>query len=417
MRPGQGQGHRIGMILLASAGLGACELSEVAIPSSDPIVIVQAIMRPDLIQQWVLVEKSLTGAEERQSTPGDIPPSPPQLPITGATVTVENLSFPADPCGSPVLFTPRNLFGSVDGVYWSPRNCPAMRPGDTLRLRVETPDGEVVTGETIVAAVDGMFLKLNEDSIPLPATQIGFNRDTDTLKATVVAVSGRATQVDVRWHNRLNQTRRVTSVFVDTTSLTLPGDLQDFFRGGTGDPIFRGGRLYTLAVAFGDGNYFDFIRSANGEVSGTGFINHLVGGVGVFASLVAMTTDVRVVAEADDPREGMFNVTGVIRGDTVNLSWEPYLLDSVGDSTDFSAFIGGRWLTAGTLDVSAHGFFIGNRMHAEFEHQAIDSMQVPPEPGAIIKWTVEGTFSPNSNWSLDVIDQLGRPFGTLSMGR
>ncbi len=110
-------------------------------------------------------------------------------------------------------------------------------------------------------------------------------------------------------------------------------------------------------------------------------------------------------------------MTGVIRGDTVNLSWESYLLDSVGDSIDFSAFIGGRWLTTGTLDVSAHGFFIGNRMHAEFEHQAIDSLQIPPEPGAIIKWTVEGTFSPNSNWSLDVIDQLGAPFGTLTIGR
>ncbi len=110
-------------------------------------------------------------------------------------------------------------------------------------------------------------------------------------------------------------------------------------------------------------------------------------------------------------------MTGVIRGDTVNLSWESYLVDSVGDSIEFSAFISGRWITAGTLDVSAHGFFIGNRMHAEFEHQAIDSMQVPPELGALIKWTVEGTFSPNSNWSLDVINQLGVPFGTLSMGR
>ena len=80
------------VVLMLAGLMGACELTEVAIPPSDPIVIVQAIIRPDLNRQWVVVERSLTGAEERQSTPGDIPFDRPQLPIVDASVTVENLS-------------------------------------------------------------------------------------------------------------------------------------------------------------------------------------------------------------------------------------------------------------------------------------------------------------------------------------
>ncbi|MCZ6857173.1 MAG: hypothetical protein O7F70_04175, partial [Gemmatimonadetes bacterium] len=132
------------------AGLmGACELTEVAIPASDPIVIVQAIIRPDRDQQWVIVERSLTGAEERQSTPGDSPVAGPQLPIVGASVTVENLSQQVDLCG-PAEFRqnggPLGGLGGADGVYWGPIGCPAMSPGDRLRLTVVTPDSVVVTG-------------------------------------------------------------------------------------------------------------------------------------------------------------------------------------------------------------------------------------------------------------------------------
>ncbi len=85
-------GRRQWVVLMLAGLMAACELTEVAIPASDPIVIVQAILRPDLNRQWVIVERSLTGAEERQSTPGDIPFDRPQLPITDASVTVENLS-------------------------------------------------------------------------------------------------------------------------------------------------------------------------------------------------------------------------------------------------------------------------------------------------------------------------------------
>ena len=49
------------VVLMLAGLMWACDLTEVAIPASDPIVIVQAIIRPDRDQQWVIVERSLTG--------------------------------------------------------------------------------------------------------------------------------------------------------------------------------------------------------------------------------------------------------------------------------------------------------------------------------------------------------------------
>ncbi len=414
-------GRRQWVVLMLAGLMAACELTEVAIPASDPIVIVQAILRPDLDRQWVIVERSLTGAEERQSTPGDIPFDRPQLPIVGASVTVENLSqsFPTDLCG-PAEFTQNNGPGGsvdgVDGVYWGPIGCPAMSPGDTLLLTVITPDSVVVTGETVVTGVDGMFIELRGDSIALPdSTALAFDRDVDTLRAEVAPIAGRMTQVDVRFDNGLQTTRRVTSLWVDSTSLTLPGTLQDLFRGGTGDPVFQGGRFYTIGVAFGDQNYFDFVRSSNGEISGTGFLNHLDGGVGVFGNLVASTAILRVVAEADDPREGLFRMQGTIRGADVDLLWEPYLSVTGNDTTYFSAFIEGQWFLPGVLDESAHGFFVGNQMQAAFDHLFLNPLD-PIGTASLRRWTIVGEFNSGA-WTVFVRDILKRLVGTLRVTR
>ncbi|MFB3111550.1 MAG: hypothetical protein ACE10G_05905, partial [Gemmatimonadales bacterium] len=162
-------------------------------------------------------------------------------------------------------------------------------------------------------------------------------------------------------------------------------------------------------------NYFDFIRSSNGETNGTGFINHLDGGVGVFGNLVASTAILRVVAEADDPREGLFRMQGTIQGGDVDLLWEPYLSVTENDTTNFSAFIEGQWFIPGILDESAHGFFVGNLMQAEFDHQLV----LPGEPGGVDarKWTIVGEFSEPGPWTVSVLNNLNLTIGTLQVTR
>ncbi len=404
-------------LVIVVTTLGGCELSEVVLPPSDPVVVVQAIMRPDLNQQWVIVERSLTGDDPTHSTPGEIPIDRPQTPIADATVTVENLSFPGDRCGSSVTFA-RDSQGlgvrPVDGLYWAPRGGPTMRPGDTLLLMVDAL-GVLVTGRTIVAGAEQMLLHHGDTSVVMPGPELDFNRDTDTLEAEIQPLFGRALQIDVRRRPLLGSSRRlrVVSLFVDSTAVTIPGDLVDLFQPGTGDDVFRAGRFYDLSVAFTDQNYFDFIRSFNGDLTGRGFINKLDGGLGVFGSLVAETNPLRVIAERDDPREGTYRMEGTVEGVAVDVEWDLYLARSIPDSTDFSAFVTGTWV-AGPIDVSVDGYVTGDTLRAVIEYVGVDPITGELQPD---RQSVDGVLSQQARFEVFVKNALGLVIGTLTASR
>ena len=123
---------------MLTAVLVSCEFGEIEIPEGDPMVE----------RQWVLVEQTLTGSAFADDTLGSlIPGDTPPIPVTGATVTVTNLTLPTDPCGDVLLTENAAVSGNRRslGLYWGPRDCPTMRAGDTLALRVVTADGSVVT--------------------------------------------------------------------------------------------------------------------------------------------------------------------------------------------------------------------------------------------------------------------------------
>jgi hypothetical protein len=395
--------------------LGGCELSEVTIASGDPVIIVEAIMRPDLQQQWVLVEQTLTGEQIVTEEEYAIPGVPPDLPILDALVTVANRNLPGDPCGSPVVFTgvpsDPNL-EAVAGAYWAPIGCPQMRPGDTLDLRVETQEGPVVTGEMVVAGVNAMYLGIGTDSVLLPGGELGFNRDRDTLRASVDPVSGRALQVDVRRLNVRLGSDRVTTLFLDTNAVTLPGDLVNFFEeDDAGDDVFVPGRDYLLSVIYGDQNYWDFIISANDPFSGRGFRNRLEGGMGVFGSLVASTTPVRILGDLDDPREGVYHMSGTVSGVAVDVDWELYLTRPT-DPADFSAFVEGGWVFGG-FDGTVDGAFSGDTLRAVLS-------QLEPRPGmqsVVHSFDLEGVGALDPSFSVSVRDSVGTVVGTLNATR
>ena len=108
--------------VLAAAFLG-CDLSEVEIPQGDPMVVVQAVIRPDRDPQFVVVEQTFTGVVDYESTVDAIVPleGEPRTPIENALVTLANLDAAADSCGSPVTLKEHSPAGSVSpGVYWAP---------------------------------------------------------------------------------------------------------------------------------------------------------------------------------------------------------------------------------------------------------------------------------------------------------
>lgn len=408
--------------------VGACELGEVVVPPSEPIVIVQAIMRPDRVQQWILIEESLSGATSGyvQSAPTAgvrvLPQGSLATPVEGATVTVSNVSRPADPCGVLVPFAEALAPETISaGMYWAPPGCPTIRPGDTLELRVEA-GGNTTTGHTVIPLTREFVLRSQGGSAAIPGPAIEFNRDVDTLTAEVAASSGRGLYFAVSPRpvspgRTQIATTQDTWFWVDSTQLQLPGDFVNVFEADF-EPdedvpdLFAAGQNYVITLARPDTNYFDYLRSGNSPLSGRGFINHLAGGFGLFGSMVVGTNELRAVGTIDDARERTYRFSGVLEGTPVDLSLELYvgrpLLNDPDDRERFAAFATGTWVH-GTLDQSLSGLLSGNDLRGSLEQETGST----DEDGLreTRQWTLSGMLAPDGA-TLTVVGDDGQ-IGTL----
>jgi hypothetical protein len=71
--------------------------------------------------------------------------------------------------------------------------------------------------------------------------------------------------------------------------------------------VFLPGFRQTVSVAAVDTNYFDYYRSGSNPFTGTGIINRLAGGIGVFGAYVPLQTrSLQVTGEVDLPLEGRY---------------------------------------------------------------------------------------------------------------
>jgi hypothetical protein len=378
-------------------------------------------MRPDVNQQWIVVEQTFTGVGS-DSSGGSIPGNPPQIPISEAAVTVANVSMPADACGltqftetPPDPDLPRSL-----GLYWGPPDCPTMQTGDTLELMVETLDGHVVTGHMEVPGATDMVLRVEGDSAVLPGPTLLFNRDTDTLDAEVLPEAGRALQLEVHRPDSMGVPLAVTRLFVDSTRMTVPGNLTDIFAVILGEEdstdaddaesVFRAGRYYAVTLALMDDRYFDFARSGNIPISGRGFVNNLVGGMGVFGGMVAESNALKVVGQVDDTREGVYNMQGTVDGRPVDVDVELYVVATDQDTTATSAFVTGQWFY-GEIDTSADGLFVND----EFELTIFQSD--PNDADTVSAYAISGSVGSGDTFTVDVYDRDRNLAGQLTATR
>ena len=75
--------------------------------------------------------------------------------------------------------------------------------------------------------------------------------------------------------------------------------------------MFIPGFPQAITVSAVDSNYYDWFRTHNDALSGTGLINRVSGGFGVFGSLVRVRfQNVTVVAQRTDAVEGAYTVAG-----------------------------------------------------------------------------------------------------------
>ncbi len=394
------------------------------VDSPETIVVVQGVVRADQPQQWILVERTFNGTVG-DTTGGLLPGAGVAVPLEGAQVTITNLSFPADPCGANVALI--ESAGPPDrlqpGAYWAPIGCPTIRAGDTLDLVVVFGDDQV-TGRTVVPGTNGFALEAGGESVVVPGPVLEFNRDADTLLASVDPTGGRALIVEIRERPAVETLEQVASAssffWADATELTLPGDFLDIFQDfgdlTDGDPpdLFNAGRLHTATVAYADQNFYNQLRSSNRTTTGRGFINNLEGGWGFFGSLTAAQTDLRVIGDVDDPREGLYRATGTIEGVPVALDWELYLNRLTGDTgAQFSTFLEGNWVL-GPYDSWTTGTFSGTNL-STFIEQPTGGMTPEGQP-EVRRWELIGNLSATGSSSLTVrVDRV--QIGTLTATR
>ena len=286
-------------VLVASA----CTFDQQSVAVQPSQVVVHAVLDPGTMMQEVLVERTLSGAadipEDLRFDPDDPINTGGGIPIPGAEVTITGpdgtlRGFEAPAPGRPSTYaTGRYLvrFG-LGGAS----TLPALRRGARYELRVRTPDGTVVTGSTVVPEI----MPVVPSSRPDP-----FNRDRDSLPIRWPDVRG-ARSFLVRAESPYG----VFLLFSDSNRVVLKGDLRNYFASSL-QRVFIPGFRQRVTVAAVDSNYFDYYRSRNDPFTGSGIINSLEGGIGVFGSAVNIygrTLD--VVQDVREPSiEGIWDLS------------------------------------------------------------------------------------------------------------
>ena len=293
------QARIVGPVLVMLA-LSACEFDEKTIGVGERQVIVHAVLDPSPPTEVILIEELLTGRVQiNEAVPdtadpivsgGGVPISGARVVVTASTgdsaVAVEDVTIRSDGKGGGV-YRFRNAPKTMDQPDWL-----LVAPGQTYFLRIETQEGVVVTGQTTVPNTPPAVF--NTSSRP-------FNRDRDSL----FLQWGDVPQAH-RYAIRVDSPRGPLVVFVDSLEYLVSGSLRNFFTEGI-PATFVPGFRQSITVGAVDLGYYDYFRSQNNPLTGSGLINHLQGGRGVFGSYVMMRgQSVNVTADIDEPLEARY---------------------------------------------------------------------------------------------------------------
>ena len=262
---------------VVAVALAACESTPVEVASPTASIVVHAVLNPDVSEQVVLVESSLTGRVDINDglkfdvldpirTAGG-------SPISGAEVW---LLTAGDSVGVRATETLVRTRGT--GRYVVSRAALAVQPGRRYRLRIRTSEGREVTGETLVpGAPPGWTVGAGA-----VASSVVLDRTRDTLQLRWSAVREART-----YAIRIETPYGPWALFADSTQFTLSGGLRNYFAPGLPSVWFPG-FVQTASVVAVDANFYDYNRSGNDPFGGTGLISSVRGGIGLFGSVVNM---------------------------------------------------------------------------------------------------------------------------------
>lgn len=280
--------------LVLATALASCEIGKVTIPSNSPDVVVHAVLNSGAISQVVLLEQTLSGVATVPDTnfDGNDPiASAGGLPIFGATVDVLDSTGRAFR-GIEDQVTSSGGVQRGTGVYRVPLAGSALVLGARYQLRIRTTDGKNVTAFTRVPRAD------IRSTGALTQTM---NRDHDILNVTWTPANSTRT-----YAIRIETPYGPFFLFTDSTRLRLSGSLRNLFADQL-QHVFIPGFRQDVLVAAVDSNFYDYYRTNNDPFTGSGIISRIDGGLGMFGSLVTMTSGtVSVIADRTAAPEGRY---------------------------------------------------------------------------------------------------------------
>jgi hypothetical protein len=314
-------------VLLTVALASACQFDAITVPNGRERPVVHAVLNPWASEEVILVERTLTGRvtidEDRRENRNDPIVTGGGVPIRDARVVVYNEANDSVVAVEDAIVNA----GRGAGVYRfrnpaSPR--PSQNPslpalpilsGGTYRLRITTATGDTVRGTALIP---------QSTSAPPPSGARFFNRDRDTLRFFWEPVA-RSKQYLVRVESPWGP----MFLFTEQLEARLPGTLRNVFQENF-PSVFLPGFQTQVSVAAVDANYFDYYRTANDPFTGTGLINRLEGGIGVFGGLAELYSySVFVSANLDDPFEGWYELVAR-EGPLAPFTMKLYIESTVG---------------------------------------------------------------------------------------
>ena len=273
--------------------LAACEIEQVVIPRTEARIALHAVLSATAPEQVLLLERTRTGSVAMVAPPFELENpfgNDPGIAETGATV---RLTLP----NGQALIGREDLTpgGSPRGIYRVPLRGDLLERNATYRLTVVTTRGETLTAETSVP--DGVAAAV--------AAQGVFDRASDTIVVEWPAARGARS-----YFVRIETPFGPRAFFTDSTRLRLTGQLRNVDVSSL-PHVFIPGFPQAVTVSAVDSNYYDWYRTHDGELTGTGLVNRVRGGLGVFGSLVRLRFEnFQVVAPQREPAAGTFLFVG-----------------------------------------------------------------------------------------------------------
>jgi len=305
------------------AATAACEIEKVGIPQPEQLVALHGVLSASAFSQVVLLERTRNGSVavvgpsfELENPLG----SDSGIAESGAIVTLTT------PSGATLVAKEDNteLFNTGEGVYRFSLPGSALERGGTYRLSVLTRTGEKLGAQTIVPG----------GTPALAAEPRSFDRSTDALIVEWPETPGARS-----YFVRVETPYGPRAFFTNDTRVRLAGDLRNADLDAL-PHVFIPGFPQAVTVSAVDSNYYDWFRTHNDALSGTGLINRVSGGLGVFGSLVRLRMlDLNVVAPQREPTAGSFRLVDT-PATTPYLSLDLYLESAAARSDQPDALSG-----------------------------------------------------------------------------